>query len=113
MVETSIEDQKGGGHSSSEKLVGEQDEAASMNIGDLSSSKRAWMADNVDEDSRPPEGPSKKKRRKGENEHFVGGMRKPRKGRRSIAQTVRNGQGYPKTLDKVRKRQPQGHGDGE
>eukprot|EP00435_Cladocopium_sp_Y103_P055471 s826_g18.t1 len=46
---------------------------------DLSASRRAWLADNVDEDAGPSEGPSKKQRREGENEHFIGGMRNPAK----------------------------------
>ena len=36
------------------------------NLGELSSSKRAWTAENVDEDVKPTEGPSKKARREGE-----------------------------------------------
>eukprot|EP00435_Cladocopium_sp_Y103_P021609 s565_g5.t1 len=46
---------------------------------DLSASRRAWLADNVDEDTGPSEGPTKKSRREGENEHFIGGMRNPAK----------------------------------
>ena len=46
---------------------------------DLSASRRVWMADNVDTSEGPTDGPSKKKRREGENAHYVGGMRNPAK----------------------------------
>jgi len=46
---------------------------------DLEASRRVWMADNVEVSSGPTEGPSRKKRREGENAHFVGGMRNPAK----------------------------------
>ena len=46
---------------------------------DLSSSKRAWLADDVENDKGPTEGPSKKRRKEQENQHFVGGMRNPAK----------------------------------
>ena len=48
-------------------------------LGDLSSSKRAWMAENVDENTGPTEGLSKRRRKEGENAHFIGGMRNPAK----------------------------------
>lgn len=48
-------------------------------LGDLASSKRSWTAENVDEDVVPSDGPSKRKRKEGENMHFVGGMRNPAK----------------------------------
>eukprot|EP00435_Cladocopium_sp_Y103_P019673 s3697_g4.t1 len=47
--------------------------------GTWGSSKRVWMAEDVDNENMPSEGPSKKKRREGENEHFIGGMRNPAK----------------------------------
>ena len=48
-------------------------------VGELASSKRLWSAEDLENEQKPSDGPSRKKRREGENEHFVGGMRNPAK----------------------------------
>ena len=42
---------------------------------DLTSSKRACAAEDIENDAGPSEGPSKRRRKEGENDHFIGGMR--------------------------------------
>ena len=48
-------------------------------VQDLTSSKRAWLAEEVEKDDMPTERPSKRRRREVENDHFVRGMRNPAK----------------------------------
>ena len=61
------------------------------NLGELASSKRAWSAEDVENELKPSEGPSKKARREGENQHFIGGMRNPAKAVSRLTKVLETG----------------------
>lgn len=61
------------------------------NLGELASSKRAWSAEDVENELKPSEGPSKKARREGENQHIIGGMRNPAKAVSRLTKVLETG----------------------
>lgn len=63
------------------------------NLGELASSKRAWSAEDVENELKPLEGPSKKARREGENQHFIGDMRNPAKAAARLTKVLETGKG--------------------
>ena len=74
---------------------------------DLSASRRVWMADNVDASEGPSDGPSKKKRREGENEHYVGGMRNPAKAVSRLSKLAETGKDIRRLWTRFLREYPQ------